>query len=166
MLFSYRRYSLYSLLVAAFAFAATCVFALPASAQASHWASADDATAKSLIEMERKWAEAGCNHNGIEKTILADDFHGIAPDGSHYEKKDMVTESENTKTSERECVMYKVTVHYFGDNMAVLYGSESALTKAKDGHEYRRKLTWVDTWLKRNEKWQIVAVEDMPSEMK
>jgi len=141
-------------------------FAGTARAQTSRWASADDPTAKMLIEMERKWAEAGCTHNSIEKTILTDDFHGIAPDGSHYEKKDIVADSENTKTSERECVMYKVIVHYFGDNMAVLYGSESALTKAKDGHEYRRKLTWVDTWLKRNRKWQIVAVEDMPSEIK
>jgi len=142
------------------------LFVGSASGQASHWAAKDDPTAKMMIEMERKWAVAGCDHNGIEKTILAEDFHGIAPDGSHYEKKDMVTESENTKTSERECVMYDVTVHYFGDKMAVLYGSESAITKAKDGHEYRRKLTWVDTWLKRNGKWRIVAVEDMPSEMK
>jgi ketosteroid isomerase-like protein len=61
--------------------------------------------------------------------------------------------------------MYDVKVHFFGDSMAVLYGSESALTK-KDGHDYRRKLTWVDTWLKRDGKWQVVAAEDMPSEMK
>jgi len=139
---------------------------VPVWGQSSHWATKDDPTAKMMIAMERKWAEAGCDHNGIEKTILADDFHGIAPDGSHYEKKDIVADSENSKDSEKECVMYDVTVHYFGDNMAVLYGSESALTKAKDGHEYRRKLTWVDTWLKRNGKWQIVAVQDMPSVMK
>ena len=163
MLFSSRRYSLF---VAAFAFAAACVFALPASAQASHWASADDATAKSLIEMERKWAESGCKPNGIEKAILADDYHGIAPDGSHYGKKEAVTGSNDPVGAETECVMYDVKVHFFGDTMAVLYGSESALHTAKDGSKHRRKLTWVDTWLKREGKWQIVAAEDMPSDMK
>jgi len=134
-------------------------------AQASHWASADDPTAKALIEMERKWAISGCTPNGIEKTILAEDFHGTAPNGTQYSKKEAVSGSQDTQPAERECVMYDVKVHFFGDSMAILYGSESALTK-KDGHDYRRKLTWVDTWLKRDGKWQVVAAEDMPSKMK
>jgi len=134
-------------------------------AQASHWASADDPTAKALIEMERKWATSGCTPNGIEKAILAEDFHGTAPNGSQYGKKEAVSGSQDAQPAERECVMYDVKVHFFGDSMAILYGSESALTK-KDGHDYRRKLTWVDTWLKRDGKWQVVAAEDMPSEMR
>ena len=140
--------------------ASACIYA-----QASHWASADDATAKALIEMERKWATSGCTPNGIEKVILAEDFHGTAPDGKQYSKKEAVSGSQDAQPAERECVMYDVKVHFFGDSMAILYGSESALTK-KDGHDYRRKLTWVDTWLKRDGKWQVVAAEDMPSEMK
>jgi Domain of unknown function (DUF4440) len=134
-------------------------------AQTSRWASADDPTAKALIEMERKWATSGCTPNGIEKIILAEDFHGTAPNGSQYSKKEAVSGSQDAQPAERECVMYEVKVHFFGDSMAILYGSESALTK-KDGHDYRRKLTWVDTWLKRDGKWQVVAAEDMPSEAK
>jgi hypothetical protein len=134
-------------------------------AQTSRWASADDPTAKALIEMERKWATSGCTPNGIEKVILAEDFHGTAPNGTQYSKKEAVSGSQDTQAAERECVMYDVKVHFFGDSVAILYGSESALTK-KDGHDYRRKLTWVDTWLKRDGKWQVVAAEDMPSEMK
>jgi hypothetical protein len=135
-------------------------------AQTSHWATANDPTAKTLIELERKWAEAGCTHNGIEATILADDFEGTAPDGSLYDRQAGVADTHNAGTSERECVMYDVRVHFFGENMAILYGSESAIRKEADGHEHKRKLTWTDTWLKRNGKWQVVSAEDMPTDIK
>jgi hypothetical protein len=55
---------------------------IPAQAQESRWAQADDSTARSLINYERLWAESDCTHNSIEKTILAEDFQGTAPDGS------------------------------------------------------------------------------------
>ncbi len=139
---------------------------LPAAhAQESHWAKADDATAKSLIELERQWAVAGCTHNGIEKTILAEDFHGTAPSGAQYSKKEAVADAVVAKSTEKECVMYDVTVHFFGDSMAILYGSESALRVPASGKPHRVKLTWTDTWLKRDGKWQIVAAQDMPSDM-
>jgi hypothetical protein len=134
----------------------------------SRWTS-DDPAAKQMIEMERQWAESGCTHNGIEHTILAEDFQGVAPDGSQYGKREAVEDSDHPKSTERACRMYDVKVHFFGDNLAVLYGSESAIRPAAsmpDGKEHTVKLTWVDTWLKRGGKWQIVAAEDMPSEEK
>ena len=155
-----RRLFRASVVVGCIAAASVCIYA-----QTSRWAAADDPTAKALIEMERKWATSGCTPNGIEKIILAGDFHGTAPNGTQYSKKEAVSGSQDSQPAERECVMYDVKVHFFGDSMAILYGSESALTK-KDGHDYRRKLTWVDTWLNRDGKWQVVAAEDMPSEMK
>jgi hypothetical protein len=162
MNFRYATHRLFRALivVGCIATASVCIHA-----QTSRWASADDPTAKALIEMERKWATSGCTPNGIEKIILAEDFHGTAPNGTQYSKKEAVSGSQDVQPAERECVMYDVKVHFFGDSTAILYGSESALTK-KDGHDYRRKLTWVDTWLKRDGKWQVVAAEDMPSEMK
>jgi len=147
------------------AIAAALVFEIPAQAQASRWASPDDPTAKALIELERKWAEAACTHNGIEKTILAEDFHGISPEGSNYSKKEAVEDARTAKT-EQECKMYEVKVHFFGENMAILYGSESAVQPSTDGRKHTIKLTWTDTWLKRDGKWQVVAAEDMPSEVK
>src|ERR1700728_3759676 len=134
-----RRLFRASVVVGCIAAASVCIYA-----QTSRWASADDPTAKALIEMERKWATSGCTPNGIEKIILAEDFHGTAPDGTQYSKKEAVSGSQDSQPAERECVMYDVKVHFFGDSMAILYGSESALTK-KGGHDYRRKLTWVDT---------------------
>jgi hypothetical protein len=142
------------------------IFLTPARAQESHWAAATDATAKSLINWERLWAESGCTHNGIAKTILAEDFQGTWTDGSLYPKQEAVAPKPAEKTSEESCTIYDVKVHFFGDAIAVLYGSESAIHVEADGRKHRVKLTWTDTWLKRHGQWQIVAAQDMPSEMK
>jgi len=141
-------------------------FLVPAHAQESHWATPEDPTAKQLIAWERQWAEAGCTHNGIQKTILADDFHGTAPDGSLYSKKQALADALSGKRTEEGCTMFDVKVHFFGDAMAILYGSESAIHTETDGRKHTVKLTWTDTWLRRNGTWQIVAAQDMPSEAK
>jgi hypothetical protein len=136
---------------------------LTAHAQESRWATPEDPTAKPLITWERLWAEAACTHNGIQKTILAGDFHGTAPDGSLYSKKEALAEVQRTETG---CTMFEVKVHFFGDAMAILYGSERAIHTENGGRKQTVKLTWTDTWLKRNGTWQVVAAQDMPSDVK
>jgi hypothetical protein len=49
-------------------------------------APADDATAKFVLDAERQWQEANCDHNKITEKILADDFWGTLPDGTGYGK--------------------------------------------------------------------------------
>jgi hypothetical protein len=135
-------------------------------AQDSRWVSADDPTAKMLIDWERQWAEAGCTRSGIEKTILAEDFLGTSPHGALYTKQESLAAPIPTVKTEEVCTLYEVKVHFFGDSIAVLYGSESAIHVEADGRRHRVKLTWTDTWLKRTGTWQVVAAQDMPSEMK
>jgi hypothetical protein len=148
------------------AMAFTLQYCNSAQAQDSRWAPADDPTAKSLINWERQWAEAGCTHNGIEKTILAEDFQGTSPSGSLYSRQEALADAQNQKHSEESCTMYDVKVHFFGDSIAILYGSESAIHTEADGRRHTVKLTWTDTWLKRHGTWQVVAAQDMPSELK
>jgi Calcium/calmodulin dependent protein kinase II association domain len=62
--------------------------------------------------------------------------------------------------------MFEVKVHFFGDAIAILYGTESATHTETDGRKHTVKLTWTDTWQKRNGIWQIVAAQDMPSALK
>jgi hypothetical protein len=137
----------------------------PAQSQESRWATADDSTAKSLIDFERQWTESSCTQNDIKKTILAEDFQGTAPDGTRYSKKEAMAHSLSGKPEEA-CVLHEVTVHFFGDAMAILYGSESAVHIETDGRRHTVKLTWTDTWLKRHGIWQIVAAQDMPTQSK
>lgn len=148
------------------AVAASCLICVnPAHAQESRWAAPDDPTAKALIDLERQWAEAGCTHNGIERTILAEDFLGTSPHGSLYSKQEALAPASKEKPEE-SCTLYEVKVHFFGDSMAILYGSERAIHTEANGRRHKVKLTWTDTWLKREGTWQIVAAQDMPSEMK
>lgn len=142
------------------ALAAFLLVGLAAGAQQAKWAPPSDQTAQSLISMERQWAQADCDGNLAIETILADDFQGTAPDGTRYTK---TLEIQRTKTSKHEdhgCELGEVRVHFFGDSLAVLYGTESRFSKERDGVERSRTLIWTDTWLKRGGRWQIIAAQD------
>ena len=143
---------------------AALVIIVAANAQQGKWAAPSDPTAKSLIDMERQWAEQECTHSAIVQTILADDFQGTTPEGKRYSKSKVG--SENFTAEARECRLHDAKVHFFGENIAVVYGSESSIRKASDGKEYTRSLVWTDTWLKRNGKWQVVAAQDMRTDGK
>ena len=60
---------------------------------------------------------------------------------------------------ERGCRLDDAKVRFFGDNVAVIYGSERAARTEKN-KEIMRCLVWTDTWLNRNGKWEIVAAQD------
>src|SRR5262245_24915650 len=67
------------------------------------WAAPTDKTAQTLIDMERQWAEAPCNHNLIVERILADDFYGTAPNGSRYTKAQAVQREKSLKDGSHDC---------------------------------------------------------------
>jgi hypothetical protein len=129
----------------------------PALPQQSMWAKETDPTAKYMIDMERQWAESGCTHETVTDKFLADDFQGTAPSGKRYAKAEAL--QPDSTFSERECHLDEAKVRFFGESVAVVYGSERALRK-HDGTEAMSCLVWTDTWLKRNGKWQIVAAQD------
>lgn len=131
-----------------------------ASGRQSRWAPDGDPVSKRLVEMERRWAESTCDHNLDAQKFLADDFQGTAPDGSRYDKSKEVGDIGSSKSTGRDCRLGDVTVHFFGDNLAILYGSESWTEKGLSGKDRRRTLIWTDTWFKRNGLWQIISAQD------
>ena len=134
---------------------------LPSSfvlAQQGRWASGDDPVAKKMIQDERDWAEDGCTQTPLGKKFLADDFQGTAPSGERYDKAEALKRDASLK--ERDCHLDDAKVRFFGESMAVIYGSERALRVGKDGKESMRCLVWTDTWIKRNSKWEIIAAQD------
>ena len=152
---------------------AQVVFAIftfaPAYAQQGKWATAGNATAKFIVDAEGQWAESACNHNKkIAETILADDFlaigtpvlQGTSSEGTHYTKSVVVAETADLSKTARDCRLIDAKVRFFGDDLAMVYGSESSARKTKDGAEESRCLIWTDTWLKRGGKWQIIAAQD------
>lgn len=144
--------------IAAVAFAATSSL-IPACAQQSHWASADDKTAKYIIEMERKWAEGVCVDNGVVAGLLADDFQGTSTKGARFTKADELKDEKGPRSA-HDCGLDETRVRFFGDSIAVVYGSEHAIGKDKSQPDAKVCQIWTDTWLKRGGKWQIVASQD------
>ncbi len=126
--------------------------------QQGRWASEDDPIAKQMIQMEREWAEDGCTQKAVGKAFLADDFQGTAPGGKRYDKAEALKRDASLK--ERDCRLDDAKVRFFGDSVAIIYGSERALRTDQDGKEAMRCLVWTDTWLKRLGKWEIVAAQD------
>jgi hypothetical protein len=132
---------------------------LPASAQQSHWASADDKTAQSIIQMERKWAEGVCVNNGVVAGLLADDFQGTSTQGARFTKADELRDEKSARTA-RDCGLDETKVRFFGDSLAIVYGSEHAVGKDKSQPNAKVCQIWTDTWLKRGNTWQIIASQD------
>ena len=130
-----------------------------AHGQQSHWASPDDKTAKYMIDMERKWAEGICTNNGVIAELLAEDFQGTSTNGERYNKADELREEKGARSA-HGCALDEAKVRFFGEDVAIIYGSEQAVGKDKTHPEAKQCQVWTDTWLKRNGKWQIVAAQD------
>ena len=142
----------------AVAIAATLLL-VPAYAQQGHWSSADDKTAKYIIEMERKWAEGVCVDNGVVAGLLADDFQGTSTKGARFTKADELKDEKGARTA-HDCGLDEAKVRFFGDRLAVVYGSEHAVGKDKSQPNAKVCQVWTDTWLKRGDTWQIIASHD------
>jgi len=138
---------------------AATLMQLPAFAQQSHWASPDDKTAQYIIEKERKWAEGVCVNNGVVAGLLADDFEGTSTAGARFTKADELRDEKGPRTA-HDCGLDETRVHFFGHNVALVYGSEHAVGKDKSQPNAKVCQIWTDTWLKRGGVWQIVASQD------
>ncbi|MBZ5600489.1 MAG: nuclear transport factor 2 family protein [Acidobacteriia bacterium] len=113
-----------------------------------------------MLDAEEQWDEAACSHNKSPETVLADDFWGTAPDGTTYGKAEEVKDTQDPSKSARQCHQIDPRVRIFGENLAMVYGKAFSVRKGKDGRDAPRCLTFTDTWLKRDGKWQVIAAHD------
>lgn len=112
-----------------------------------------------IKESERQWAESvAFGDSSVVARILADDFVGVDPDGSLYDKAKMVKDTASAPKYFASNHLNEVKVRFYGD-AAVAQGNESWVRKS--GSPVHGRFVWTDTWIKRNGKWQIVAAEDL-----
>lgn len=134
-----------------------CLLSWPAYAQQARWGNPDEATVKLITASEKMWLDADCSQQPGLKDVFADDFQGTHVSGERYGKKEAMATSNPPAT---DCRLGDITVHFFGDATALVYGSESSLHTNANGKVEKRCLIWTDTWLKRSGRWQIVAAQD------
>ena len=112
-----------------------------------------------IKQSESEWAAAASKGDtSAIKRILADDFLGIAPDGSFYDKAKEIADTMNDHGNTISNHVNEVRVRFFGE-IAVAQGSET--WEKRNGPLKRGTYVWTDTWVHRNDMWQIVAAEDL-----
>lgn len=114
---------------------------------------------KYIIESERQWAEsvATGDTSALER-ILADDFIGVDPKGRVYDRAKIIAETREAPKFFLSNRLNHVKVRFYGDT-AVAQGDES--WERRSGEPKRGRFVWIDTWVLRNGRWQIVAAEDV-----
>ena len=127
-------------------------------AQEARWGAADDPTVKLITDIESKWASSNCSAQPDLAPAIAEDFQGTSTGGQRFDKTAAI--ATDPKSFARDCRLGDVKVRFFGDSVAIAYGSESRLPRAEAGKESKRCQVWTDTWLRRSGRWQIVAAQD------
>src|ERR1700733_10799888 len=146
------------------AVAITTTFLLvPAYTLQSHWASADDKTAKYIIQMDRRWAGGVNVDNGVVAGLLADYFQGTSTRSARFTKADELKDEKGAHIA-HGCELDEAKVRFFGDSISVVYGSEHYVGKDKTEPKAKVCQVWTDTWLKRGSTRQIIASQDNRAE--
>lgn len=112
-----------------------------------------------IAESERQWAASvASGDSSVVQRILAEDFVGVDPDSSFYDKATMVAETRDGPKYFLSNELNTVKIRFYGTT-AIAQGDES--WQRRDGQQARGRFVWTDTWLWRNGQWQIVAAEDL-----
>jgi hypothetical protein len=119
-----------------------------------------EALEKMFVTSEGEWADQACTHRIVEVDLLWDDFMGTGTKGDRYTKQQSIERSKADSTRARDCRLLEAQVHFYSDDVAVVFGSETAVESKPGGGEERKCLYWTDTWLRRAGEWRIAAVQD------
>lgn len=135
-------------------------FALAVSPALAESYSKKDAE-KYIKEAEAAWTAASVSGDSdVPRRILAEDYYGVFPDGSVVTKAQAL-EAFSQPSPFLSDHLETCHVRFFG-NVAVAQGSETWTMKpeTRRGKPSSWQYIWLDVWVLRNGKWQIVNSED------
>ena len=143
----------------AIACALSCAASGVSPANAQHPSASRLHAERYIRESERQWAESvASGDSSVVARILADDFVGVHPEGRHYTKEKMVSDTRTAPQYFASNHLNDVKIRFYG-NMAIAQGNESWVRRK--GEPKHGRFVWTDTWSLQNGKWQIVAGEDL-----
>lgn len=115
-----------------------------------------------ITTSEKAWAQAiAIGDTSAIKKIMYDDFVGMNSKGKTYDKQTLIreaVESAHLYTAEA----YNIKIKFYGIT-AIAQGGET-WTKLSDSTS--TKSVWTDTWVYRNNKWQVIAAMDLKLDQK
>jgi|SoiMethySBSTD1v2_1073268.scaffolds.fasta_scaffold18130_3 uncharacterized protein (TIGR02246 family) len=110
-----------------------------------------------IREIEQSWAQVAVSGDpAVIEKIFADDFLGIAPDGTQYGKRDFIEDTKANPLGFRSITLDDMKVRFIG-NVAIAQGRE---TFTKSNGE-KGRFVWTDVLERRKGVWVIVAAQDV-----
>jgi len=122
--------------------------------------SGGEATKAKLKQMEDAWvkAESDADHGvAVISPMVADDFAGYSAKGEMVDKSKLLDSLKTTTDKMASAKNDEMQVHIYDKDLASVTGTTSEAGTDKDGQSYNKSYIWVDTWMLRNGKWQVVA---------
>jgi uncharacterized protein (TIGR02246 family) len=123
----------------------------------SNGASYDRDQAKAEIEkIERAWAQVAVSGDPtIIETIFADEFVGVAPDGTTYTKQGFIDDTKRNPLGFTSNQLNEINVRFLG-NVAIAQGHETFTRKSGE----LGRFVWTDVLERHQGQWQLVAAQD------
>jgi ketosteroid isomerase-like protein len=113
-----------------------------------------------LKQMEDDWVKAQMDKDhgvGVIGGMVAADFAGFSEKGEMVDKAKLLdslkTNPDTLATSKNGDMQVKI----YDKDLATVTGTTSDTGTDKDGKAFNRSYVWVDTWMKRNGKWEIIG---------
>lgn len=122
-------------------------------------AQAQDADTRALLRLEDGWASALVKRDTVTfKRLLAEGF--VYTENDQVMDRAAVLESVSRGSDTVEAAHNEeMQVHRYGSVTAVVTGWLVVQGRGANG-AFRRRYRFTDTWVKRNNSWQIVAAQD------
>jgi ketosteroid isomerase-like protein len=118
-----------------------------------------DATAK-IKALEVSWNAAILEKDHgvkIKNEILADDYIQANPSGKMTNKAETIKMESESKDIVLSVAQGPISVHFYGNNVAIAIGTHSVKGKTAAGKDFTRKYDYADTYMERNGKWQSIG---------
>jgi len=94
------------------------------------------------------------HEHGVISELLADDFQGTSTGGGALQQADELRDEKGPPQA-HGCALDDARFNILRRRRGIIYGSEHAIGKDKTHPDAKVCPVWIDTWLKRDGKWQI-----------
>lgn len=110
-----------------------------------------------IATSEKAWPQAIATGDTLTITrIMADDFIGMNSRGKTYDKLTLIRESTESPNL-YSATAYNIKIKFYGTT-AIAQGGET-WTNLSDSTSTNS--VWTDTWIYRNNKWEVIAAADL-----
>lgn len=114
---------------------------------------------KEVMKLERQWLDAYEQNNPDEmERIMTDDFIITFPNGGRQTKKQIVGMTKSLRSSSQPKMRFyteDVQSRVYGDTVILMGRVISEYER--DGKQVKEQYRYTDTYVKRNNRWQVAA---------